>query len=87
MFCMLKKGNIYPPYVSKYSSNRGKQVILIMIPNGEGWNCLAVKKLSAILRRITSNHHGDFYCLICLHSFTTEENVNLTKAMSKPRFF
>ena len=87
MFCMLKKENIYPPYVSKYSSNRGKQVILIMIPNGEGWNCLAVKKLSAILRRITSSHHGDFYCLICLHSFTTEENVNLIKAMSKPRFF
>ena len=27
-----------------------------MIPSGEGWNYLAVKKLSALLRGITSNH-------------------------------
>ena len=42
-----------------------------MIPNGEGreanihgkWHYLAVIKLSALLRRITSKHHGDFCCL------------------------
>ena len=45
-----------------------------MIPNNEkeGWHCHAVKKLSALLRGITSKHHGDFYCLNCLHSFRTE---------------
>ena len=48
-----------------------------MIPNGEGWHDLAVKKLSTSLRGITSKHHGDFYCLSCLHSFATEEYVNL----------
>ena len=36
MFCMLKREKIYPAYVSKHNSNRQKQVILSMIPNGEG---------------------------------------------------
>ena len=35
MFCMLKKRNIYPVYVSKHSSSSEKQVIPLMIPNGE----------------------------------------------------
>ena len=30
------------------------------------------KKLSALVRGITSNHDGDFYYLNCLHSFKTE---------------
>ena len=34
-----------------------------MIPNGEGWRYLAVKKLSALLIRITSKHKGDLNCL------------------------
>ena len=33
---------------------------------------LAVKKLSALLRGITSKHRGNFYCLNCLHSFRTK---------------
>ena len=43
-----------------------------MIPNGEEWHYLAVKNLSALLRRITSKHDGDFYCLDCFHSFKTK---------------
>ena len=35
MFCMLEKEGIYPAYVSKHHLNREKQVILLMIPNGE----------------------------------------------------
>ena len=31
-----KKEKIYPAYVSKHNSNREKQVIHLMIPNGEG---------------------------------------------------
>ena len=49
-----------------------------MIPNEEnekeGWHHLAVKKLSALLCRKTSNHDGNFYCLICLHSFKMEKS-------------
>ena len=71
---MLKKCivSFYPAYVSKHNSNSDKQVILLMIPYGEGWHYLAVKTLSALLRAITSKHHSDFYCLNYLHSFATE---------------
>ena len=31
-----KKEKIYPAYISKHNSNREKQVILLMISNGEG---------------------------------------------------
>ena len=47
----------------KLNSNREKQVILLKIRNGERWHYLAVKKLSELLRGITSNYNGDFYCL------------------------
>ena len=52
-----------------------------MIPNGEGWLYIAVKKLSALLRGITSKHDGDFYCLNCLHSFRKklESHKNVCK--------
>ena len=43
-----------------------------MILNGEGGFYLAVKKLSTLLRGVTSKHHGDFYYLNCFHSFATE---------------
>ena len=45
-----------------------------MIPNEkkEEWHYLAVKKLSALLYRKTSKHHGDFYCLSFLQSLRTE---------------
>ena len=39
-----KKEKIHPAYVSKHNSNRKKQVILLMISNGEKWHYLAVKK-------------------------------------------
>ena len=67
-----KKENMYPAYVSKNNSNREKEVIILMIPNGEEWNYNAVKKLSALLRGIMSKYHGDFYCMNFLHSFAIE---------------
>ena len=41
------------------------QVTLLIITDGKKWHYLAVKSLSALLRGITSNHNGDFYCLNC----------------------
>ena len=32
-----------------------------------------VKSLPALLRGITSNHDGDFYCLNWFHSYSTEK--------------
>ena len=38
------KEKIYPAYVSKYNSNREKQVTVLMISNGKKqWHCLAAK--------------------------------------------
>ena len=38
-----------------------------------------MKSLSALLREITSNHDGDFYCLNCFHSYSTEKKVKKHK--------
>ena len=40
-----------------------------MISDGQKWHYLVVKNLSRLLRGITSNHKGDFYCLNCIHSY------------------
>ena len=50
------------------------------------WHYLAVKKLSASLRGITSKHHSDFYCLNCLHSFGTENKRESHKVCENKHF-
>ena len=55
MFCMLRKKR-YPDYVSKYNSNCQKQIILLMIPNGERCHYLAVKKKKKKIRIIKRNN-------------------------------
>ena len=82
-----KKENIYPAYVSKHISNREKKVILLMIPNGEGCRFLTAKKLPALLRAITSKHHGDIYCLICFHFLVTENKHESHKKYVKINIF
>ena len=81
----VKKVKIYHAYVSKHISNRENNVILLMIPNREEWDYLAGKKLSALLRGITSKNNGDFYCLSYLHSFR-KKKLNLMKKYVKQRF-
>ena len=36
-----------------------------MIIDGKKWHYLAVKSLSVLFCKITSNHKEDFYCLNC----------------------
>ena len=75
-------------YKSKYNRKRENQVVLLMITNREKWHYIAlkseraddgfnrpIKSLSRLFREITSNHHGDFYCLNCLHSFRTDNAI------------
>ena len=70
---------------SKYNRKRENQVVLLMITNGEKWHYIALKSvrtddgfnrpirsLSRLFRGITANNNGDFYCLVCLHSFRTD---------------
>ena len=66
-------------YKSKHNLTQEKQVILLMISNGENWHYLTVKNLSRLLRGITSNHVGDFYCLNCFHSYRTKNKLEAHK--------
>ena len=63
---------IRPAYISKYNSDRDKQVILLMITDNKKWHYLFVKRLPKLPKGITSKHDGDFYCLNCFYSFRTE---------------
>ena len=47
-----------------------------MIADGTGnWQYLAIKSISGLLRGVTSNHNGDYYCLNCFRSYTTEKKL------------
>ena len=62
-------------YKSKQNLTCDKQVILLMITDGEKWHYLVVKNLPGILRGITSNHKEDFYCLNCFRSHRTRNKL------------
>ena len=78
---------IYHAYVLRHNSNREKQVNLLIIPNEEWWHHITVKKILALLRRITSKRHDDFYCLNCLHSFRTKHKIELHKKLCENKYF
>ena len=47
-----------------------------MITDGTGkWHYLTIKSISGLLRGITSNHNGDFYCLNCFRSYRTANKL------------
>ena len=75
LFVPYNTEQIRPAYVSKYNSNRENQVIILIITGNKKWHYYAVKSLSALFREITSNHHGDFSCLNCFHSFRTKNVI------------
>ena len=66
-------------YKSKYNLIRDNQIILLMISNGKNWHCLAVKRLSRLLRGIPSNVNSDYCCLNCFQSYRTENKLNVHK--------
>ena len=76
-----KKINI--AYKSKDNLTYDKQIILLMITNGEKWHYLTVKNLPGLLRRITSTHKEDFYCLNCFHSYRTRNKLEAHKKICK----
>ena len=49
----------------------------------ENWHYLAVKKLSRLLRGITSNNDGDFYCLNCFHYTEQKKHLKNVKNYAK----
>ena len=71
-------------YKSKHNLKRENQVTLLMITDdGEKRHYLAVKSLSALLRRITSKHDGDLCCLNCCRSYATKESLKNMKVYAK----
>ena len=54
---------------------------------GQRWHYLTLKKLSALLKQITSKHSGDFYCLNCLHSLATRNKIESHKKVCENEYF
>ena len=50
-----------------------------MITNGGKWHYTAVTRLSGLLRGITSNNNGDFYCLNCFRAYTAKNKIEAHK--------
>ena len=51
---------IWHAYKSKHNLNCENPIIFLLITDVEKWHYLAVKKLSALIKGITSNDYGDF---------------------------
>ena len=60
--------NICHAFFRNYNSNHKKQVILIMVLNGEEWHYLAVTKIFVLSKEIRSTLDCNFYCLNSLLS-------------------
>ena len=59
-----------------------------MITDGtSNWYYFAIKNISGLLRGITSNHNGDFYCLNCLHSYRTKSKLKKHEKICKNHDF
>ena len=84
LFVPYNTKQVKPAYISKYNHERDNQVILLMITDkDENWHYLTVKSISALLKRITSNHVGDFYSLNCFHSYGTENKLKKYEKLCK----
>ena len=66
---------IHIDYKSRYNLTREKQVILLIISNGEDWYYLVVKNLAGLLKGITSNHKEDFNCLNCFCAYSSKNKL------------
>ena len=67
-----KETDIRPCYISKFNKTREHHANLLMITDGTD-NChnIAIKRIPALLRSVSSTHDGDHYCLNCFHSYRT----------------
>ena len=80
-----KKKIIYTADVSKNNSNLDFKSDFF--PCGNGCNHLAIEKISALSRKITSKHYGDFCYLDCLHFFGTKNRLKLHEKYVKINTF
>ena len=75
-------------YISKHNDECDNQANLLMITDGStNWHYLVIKNISGLLRGITSNHNGEFYCLNCLYSNRTKSKLKKHKKICKNHNF
>ena len=75
-------------YTSEPNDESDNQVNLLKITDGTcNWHYLAIKNISGLLRGITSNHNGDFYCLKCLHSYRAKSKLKKQDKICKNHDF
>ena len=55
--------------------------------DNNNWHYLALKSISKLLRGVTSNNNGDFYCLICFHSYRTKDALKNHVKICKDHYF
>ena len=79
LYVLHKTTKISLAYKSKHNLTREKQVIILMITNGEKWHYLAVRRLSGLLRGVTGNNNGDFYFINCFHAYRTKNKLEKHK--------
>ena len=71
-----KEIDISSCYISKFNKTREHHANLLMITDGtDKWHYIAIKRIPALLRGVSSTHDGDPYCLNCFHSYRTEEKL------------
>ena len=70
-------------YRSKNNLTCDKQIILLMITDGEKWHYLVIKHLPGLLKGITSTHEKGFYCLNCFQSYRTKNKLESHKKYVK----
>ena len=75
LFVLHNTEEIRLAYKFTHSLKSENQVIVLMITDGKNWHQLAVTRVPALLRGITSNHNGDFYCLNCSQSYSTKNKL------------
>ena len=85
LYVLHKTRKISLAYKSKHNLPREKQVILLMIIDGEKWHYTAVTRLSELLRGVTGNNNGDFYCLNCFHAYRTRDKLEKHKKICENR--
>ena len=74
-----KTGQIHLAYKSKHNLTREKQVIHLMITDGEKRHYTAVTRLSGLLRGVIGNNNGDFHYLNCFRACRTKNKLEAHK--------
>ena len=89
LYIPFEEENVLPEYISNRNFDKKDQAILLKISDGKGkWHFLALpsvldedgvkrpyKSLSRLMEGISSNSHGDFYCLGCFSFFRTKSTL------------